>query len=398
MKKIFWGVFLFFIFGNIVKATDLTCYYQQENNGQYNIIVEVNKNGTISAKVDSDNVGAPKVNVSNITFKELLKNNETILSCPNSLYTAIPGFPANTYDIYFQYDSRVFGNDKCDNLVNCYLGTLDTNRSTQDITLEEETEATMNCEYNSNGSLVGTNNARILYSVVGGNPFFTLKSNDITYTLEATEGFSMASSCEEQGNLYIQCHYGNNHCAIGDSRNSKFPYSTILHPIYEITLVSEEDETIKDGDEIAEEDESHLPGKNHGFNPSQVCKDEENCDINLNGFCGEPTVSRVLKFIGLIIFIAKILVPAIIIIMGFVTLFKIMTSGKVDEAKKQVNNIIRNIVIGVLIFLLPSLINLVFEMADDIISPGETSDFSNCVNCLTTPNDSSKCIIDESDD
>ena len=134
------------------------------------------------------------------------------------------------------------------------------------------------------------------------------------------------------------------------------------------------------------------------FSPNELCKNEENCDISLNGFCGEPTVSRVLKFIGLIIFIAKILVPAIIIIMGFVNLFKIMTSGKEDEAKKQVKNIIRNIVIGILIFLLPSLINLVFDIADDIISPGETSDFANCVNCLTDPNDSNKCIIQESDD
>ena len=138
-------------------------------------------------------------------------------------------------------------------------------------------------------------------------------------------------------------------------------------------------------------------GNDEGFSPNSLCKDEENCNINLNGFCGEPTVSRVLKFIGLIIFIAKILVPAIIIIMGFVTLFKIITSGKEDEAKKQVKNIIRNIVIGILIFLLPSLINFVFDIADDIISPGETSDFSNCVNCLTDPNNSSKCIIQESD-
>lgn len=131
----------------------------------------------------------------------------------------------------------------------------------------------------------------------------------------------------------------------------------------------------------------------HGFSPNEVCKGE-NCDINLNNFCGEPTVASVLRFIGLIIFIAKILVPAIIIIMGFVNLFKIMTSGKEDEAKKQVRNIIRNIVIGILIFLLPSLIKMIFDMADNIIEPETPSDFSNCVNCLTDPN---SCIIKESD-
>ena len=131
----------------------------------------------------------------------------------------------------------------------------------------------------------------------------------------------------------------------------------------------------------------------HGFNPNRVCADG-NCDINLNNFCGEPTVASVLRFIGLIIFIAKILVPAIIIIMGFVNLFKIMTSGKEDEAKKQVKNIIRNIVIGILIFLLPSLIKMIFDMADNIIEPETPSDFSNCVNCLTEPN---SCEIPEDD-
>ena len=163
----------------------------------------------------------------------------------------------------------------------------------------------------------------------------------------------------------------------------------------ENTLVEDNDE-IKNADELEEYNQSYR--EQHGFSPIEVCKDPENCDISLNGFCGEPTVSRVLKFIGLIIFIAKILVPAIIIIMGFVTLFKIMTSGKEDEAKKQVKNIIRNIVIGILIFLLPSLINFVFDIADDIISPGDPSDFANCINCLTDPNDSNKCIIQESDD
>ena len=114
----------------------------------------------------------------------------------------------------------------------------------------------------------------------------------------------------------------------------------------------------------------------------------------MNNFCGEPTVASVLRFIGLIIFIAKILVPAIIIIIGFVNLFKIMTSGKEDEAKKQVKNIIRNIVIGILIFLLPSLIKMIFDMADNIIEPETPSDFSNCVNCLTEPN---SCEIPEDD-
>ena len=52
------------------------------------------------------------------------------------------------------------------------------------------------------------------------------------------------------------------------------------------------------------------------------------------------------------------------------------------------------LVIGIIIFLLPSLIKMIFDMADSIIDP-TPSDFSNCVNCITDPN---SCVIQESDD
>ena len=132
------------------------------------------------------------------------------------------------------------------------------------------------------------------------------------------------------------------------------------------------------------------------FDPDKLCENG-NCDISLDNFCGEPTVARTLKFVGLLLFIAKILVPAIIIIMGFVNLFKIITSGKEDDAKKYAKTIVRNIVIGVVIFLVPTIIQMVFDAADDIISPDERSDFANCVNCILDPNDESACIIRESD-
>lgn len=132
------------------------------------------------------------------------------------------------------------------------------------------------------------------------------------------------------------------------------------------------------------------------FDPDKLCENG-NCDISLDNFCGEPTVARTLKFVGLLLFIAKILVPAIIIIMGFVNLFKIITSGKEDDAKKYAKTIVRNIVIGVVIFLAPTIIQMVFDAADDIISPDERSDFANCVNCILDPNDESACIIRESD-
>ena len=394
MKKIIFGLIIFFLSVTLVKAADLTCYYSQDtsigSNSLYNIIVEVSKDGTIKSYVDSSSPGVPTVDNSHITYKEFLKKNETVLSCPSSLYTELPGLPANTYNIYFQYDQSVFMFDKCDNSAFCFHGTLDKEKSTPDLNVNEGTENSFTCEYNSNGALVGADNARILYSVVDGVPFFSVKGGETKYKIDTVDTFEVAASCEEQGSLYIQCHLGNNECKVA---NSKEDLTNLVQSKVEITLVSKEDETIKDGDAIEKENESHRPSKEEGFSPDRVCADG-NCDINLNNFCGEPTVASVLRFIGLIIFIAKILVPAIIIIIGLVNLFKIMTSGKEDEAKKQVKNIIRNIVIGILIFLLPSLIKMIFKMADNIIEPETPSDFSNCVNCITDPN---SCVIKEND-
>ena len=134
-------------------------------------------------------------------------------------------------------------------------------------------------------------------------------------------------------------------------------------------------------------------GNQQGFQPGDICEGDE-CDVRLNNFCGEPTVARTFKFLGLGLFILKILVPAFIIIMGFVNLFKIITSGKEDEAKKYVKIIVRNVIIGVIIFIAPGLINFVFDLADDVVTPSNKSDFSNCVNCILDPM-SDRCVVQD---
>lgn len=133
---------------------------------------------------------------------------------------------------------------------------------------------------------------------------------------------------------------------------------------------------------------------NKPFNPKQLCEESENCDISLANFCTTPTVARTFKFLGLLFYIAKILVPGIIIVVGFVNLFKIMTSGKLDDAKKYAKSIIIRIFVGIAIFLLPGIINTIYDAAKGIIGSGGTGGFDNCASCLLNPN-SDKCYIEE---
>ncbi len=147
-------------------------------------------------------------------------------------------------------------------------------------------------------------------------------------------------------------------------------------------------------DEI-ERDEKYENAQNGNddFKPDPLCGENgENCDISIQGICGDPKVARTLQFLGFLLFIAKILVPAIIIIMGIVNLVKIITSGKTDDAPKYVKNIIARIVIGVVIFILPGLINFIFDIANDVIhSDSDVDGFENCVTCILNPQE---CEID----
>lgn len=135
------------------------------------------------------------------------------------------------------------------------------------------------------------------------------------------------------------------------------------------------------------------------FRPEDLCgPDGSKCNLDITRFCNEPQVARTLKFLGLLLFIAKILVPAIIIGMGFMDLVKIVTSGKMDDARKQAINIGKRIAIGVLVFILPTILITIFNVAHTIAYSGvipdnvtnteltmEVADFKNCAVCILDP-------------
>ncbi len=132
------------------------------------------------------------------------------------------------------------------------------------------------------------------------------------------------------------------------------------------------------------------------FNPQKVCENG-NCDISLETFCTTNTVARTFKFLGLLIYIAKILVPGILVVVGMINLFKVIASGKEEDAKKMAKGMFIKIIIGIGIFLIPGIVDTVYSVARDVISDSDSAAFDNCEACLLTPN-SSDCKIDTSSD
>lgn len=112
-------------------------------------------------------------------------------------------------------------------------------------------------------------------------------------------------------------------------------------------------------------------------------------DSNLY-FCEYPGVRRTFMILGLLINIVKIVIPLIIIITGIITLSKTIISGKADDLKVSINVLIKKAVAGVIIFLLPSAINYLFNT----LIANDTSKFTLCTTCLF---DAEHCKIPEKD-
>lgn len=87
-----------------------------------------------------------------------------------------------------------------------------------------------------------------------------------------------------------------------------------------------------------------------------------------------------LRIIGEVVNIIKIVVPLIIIGFACVDLFKVITSGKDDSISKALKSIVTRLIIGVLIFFIPAILEFGFSLIDEW-TDYETS-YQECVSCI----------------
>lgn len=143
----------------------------------------------------------------------------------------------------------------------------------------------------------------------------------------------------------------------------------------------------------ASENASDLGSEDDGSsieNPDWEQRKDNEYNLNFAKYCTEPQVARTLKFIGLLLFLAKILVPAIIIILGMMDFGKAMLGNKDDEMMKKLPILAKRIAAGVIIFFIPTIIEFLFSSLDGY---SETlSQYSNCRTCILDPD---SCEIKE---
>ena len=90
------------------------------------------------------------------------------------------------------------------------------------------------------------------------------------------------------------------------------------------------------------------------------------------------------QIVGKIIFMIKIIVPILIIVLASIDLGKATISSDDKAISKAGKTLLRRIVTGIIIFFIPLLIKVLFNMIagfnEDI-----KNDYENCVVCLTDP-------------
>lgn len=104
--------------------------------------------------------------------------------------------------------------------------------------------------------------------------------------------------------------------------------------------------------------------------------------LDSSTFCKD--ISPGLKIAGYTIVIIKIITPLAIILMGSFDFYKAVSSGKADDLKKQAIMLGNRVLVGVIIFFLPTIL----KTALNFIS-GD-SEYITCIDCLFDPTKSCK--------
>lgn len=103
-------------------------------------------------------------------------------------------------------------------------------------------------------------------------------------------------------------------------------------------------------------------------------------EIVAENFCTD--MANTLKLVGYFITVIKIVVPLLVVIMGSLDFYHIVMSGKDSDLKKEALILGKRVLMGVIVFLMPSIVNLAVNTLDN----NPNADYKVCVDCLTKPN------------
>lgn len=92
--------------------------------------------------------------------------------------------------------------------------------------------------------------------------------------------------------------------------------------------------------------------------------------------------AKMLRSFGILILVAKVAVPLIIIVSAVIHFGSVVMSGKEEDMQKAIKKTGLSIAAGIIVFVLPSLVNVIF-LATTNFNPSDDSKI--CSSCLLHP-------------
>ena len=102
-------------------------------------------------------------------------------------------------------------------------------------------------------------------------------------------------------------------------------------------------------------------------------------------FCEQNGVRKTFQIVGYILYIAKIMVPLILIILGTIDFAKATISSDDKAPKDALAALVRRIIIAVIIFLIPTILNFLLGLVNGASEAFKNSEFTDCTECLFDP-------------
>lgn len=119
---------------------------------------------------------------------------------------------------------------------------------------------------------------------------------------------------------------------------------------------------------------SNLISKFIVFNTFNVYADE----YVAQNFCQD--FSKTLQLLSVFLLIIRLCVPIFIIIVGSIDIYKTVTSGKLDDLKKNLLILGKRLIIGLIVFFIPTILRLVINSFGE-----DNADYQICINCIDNP-------------
>ncbi len=373
MKK-FWVLLTFFLFPCFVFAQEVDCtnsqhqcvvcssHYQEYFNYDITYVVYATGSGTASIQgtTNTSIVGHNTV-TSNLKGGDFINSSRDGLYCP----TLKAGIEVDD-DISVTLSKSVLASQVVE------LSPTSESDNGKPFLSEEDGGTSYHCDIVPVGD---RNLPEIHVQYENGQVSYSIDSSryrvDNSF-IRSEESELFANGCDVE--LFAYCDNDTDKCYI----------STEQHLGYSGVSGTDENSDEEEKEEIRNQ---VFSGGSETSESSGICHGE-NCDLDLSGICGNTRIARTLQFFGIILFIIKILVPAILIILGSVDFAQAMLSGKGDDIPKKLPSFLKRVVFGIVIFLLPSLIDFLFGVIDTFTPT--IRQYENCWNCVLDPD---SCVI-----